>query len=139
MGRLKKNKTYKFTILGQLANLNDYLKAERVTFRTRNGKFSTKGNELKRKTQEYIISQIRRDLRGVHIDKMVDIHYDFYEPNKKRDKDNVWAFASKCTQDSLVLAKVLENDGWSCINSISADFYVDSDKPRIEVTLTEVD
>lgn len=129
---------YKFTINGQLSNLNDYLKAERVSFRSKGGKFTTKGNQLKHDTQTYIISQIRRDLKGLHIDKMVDIHYDFYEPNKKRDKDNVWAFCSKCTQDSLVLANVLNNDNWSCINSISADFYV-SDNPRIEVTLTEVD
>lgn len=128
--------TYKFTIKGQLSNLNDYLKAERVAFR-RGGKFTTKGNKLKHDTQNYIITQIRRDLRGLHIDKPIRLHYRFYEPNMKRDLDNVMSFAMKVTQDSLVLAKVIDNDGWKHIYGISAEFYVDSANPRIEVYLIE--
>ena len=129
--------TYKFTIYGKLANLNDYLKAERVSVRGRNGRFTTKGNNLKHTTQTGIIRAIRRDLGGLHINKPIKVHYKFYEPNKKRDMDNVWAFASKCTQDSLVLASVIDNDGWSNITGISAEFFVDKDNPRIEVFLIE--
>lgn len=128
--------TYKFTIVGTLANLNDYLKAERVSF-SKGGKLNTKGNILKHQSQDFIITQIRRDLRGLRITKPVKIHYRFYEPNRKRDLDNVMSFAMKVTQDSLVLAKVLENDGWNNIQGISAEFYVDALKPRIEVFLIE--
>ena len=128
--------TYKFTIMGTLANLNDYLKAERVSF-SKGGKLNTKGNILKHQSQDFIITQIRRDLRGLRISKPVKIHYRFYEPNMKRDLDNVMSFAMKVTQDSLVLAKVLENDGWNNIQGISAEFYVDALKPRIEVFLIE--
>lgn len=131
--------TYKFTINGRLANLNDYLQAERVSIKTRNGKFTTKGNALKQQTQDYIIPQITRDLRGLHITKPIRIHYRFYEQNKKRDLDNVWSFASKCTQDSLVKAKVIDNDGWENITAISSEFFVDSVNPRIEVFLIEQD
>lgn len=128
--------TYKFTINGTLANLNDYLKAERVSF-SRGGKLNTKGNVLKHQTQDFIITQIRRDLRGLHIDKPIKLHYRFYEPNRKRDLDNIMSFAMKVTQDSLVISKVLDNDGWNNIYGISAEFYVDAQKPRIEVYLIE--
>lgn len=127
---------YKFTINKQLPNLNDYLKAERVSFKT-GGKLNTKGNILKHQSQDYIITQIRRDLRGLHIDNPIKIHYRFYEPNRKRDLDNIMSFAMKVTQDSLVLAKVLDNDGWNNIQGISAEFFVDAQKPRIEVYLIE--
>ena len=130
---------YSFTIDGRLDCLNDYLKAERVRIRTRTGKITTVGNNLKHKTQEYIIACIRRDLRKVHIDKPVSIYYCFYEPNKKRDLDNVMSFAMKTIQDSLVLSGVLNNDGWACIQGISADFRVDAKNPHIVVVLTELD
>lgn len=126
---------YKFTIQKQLANLNDYLKAERVSFKGRNGQLNTKGNVLKHETQNYIITQIRRDLKGLKITKPIKLHYRFYEPNRKRDLDNIMSFAMKVTQDSLVLAGVLENDGWNQIYGISADFFVDAANPRIEVYL----
>lgn len=129
--------TYKFTIEGRLACLNDYLKAERVKVATKYGKWQTKGNILKHDTQDYIIGFIRKDLRKLHIDKPIKIHYRFYEPNKKRDMDNVIAFCSKCTQDSLVLAGVIDNDGWANITGISSEFFVDSAYPRIEVFLVE--
>lgn len=129
--------TYQFTIFGRLANLNDYLKAERVAIRTPSGRFTTKGNNLKHNTQKGIVGAIRRDLGGLHINRPIKLHYKFYEPNKKRDMDNVWAFASKCTQDSLVVAGVLDNDGWEQITGISAEFFVDKDNPRIEVFLIE--
>lgn len=128
--------TYKFTINGRLQCLNDYLKAERVSF-SKGGKLNTKGNVLKHQSQDFIITQIRRDLRGLRITKPIKIHYRFYEPNMRRDLDNVMSFAMKVTQDSLVLAKVLENDGWNNIQGISAEFYVDASKPRIEVFLIE--
>ena len=128
---------YQFTINSTLANLNDYLRAERVTFSSRSGKMQTKGNQLKHDTQNLIIGYIRRDLRGLHIDKPIKIHYRFYEPNRKRDLDNVMSFAMKCIQDSLVLAKVIDNDGWNNITGISAEFFVDAKNPRIEVYLIE--
>ena len=130
--------TYKLIIEGTLPNLNDYLKAERQTFR-KGRSFTTKGNELKKDTQERIIWQIRQQLKGVHITKPIILKYDFYEPNKKRDLDNISAFAHKTVQDSLVLAGVIENDGWKNITGYVDQFYCDREKPRIEVTIVEVD
>ena len=92
---------------------------------------------MKHDAQNLIIGFIRRDLRGLHIDKPIKIHYRIYEPNKKRDLDNILSFIMKCTQDSLVLAGVIDNDGWNNIVGMSAEFFVDATKPRIEVYLIE--
>lgn len=129
---------YKLTILGQMANLNDYLSAERITIRTPRG-ITTKGNILKQKTQDGIYDFIHQQLRGVHITKAVTLHYTFYEPNRKRDLDNIASFGMKVIQDSLVKTKVLENDNWKCVKKFTCDFEVDSKNPRIEIIIKEID
>ena len=122
--------TYKFIIQGRLPGLNDYIDALNSN--------RHKGNKLKQDTEDTIIWQIKPQLRGVHIKKPVLIKYDFYEPNKKRDLDNVSSFARKTIQDSLVKMGVLENDGWKNILGSSEQFYCDRKNPRIEVTIVEV-
>ena len=129
--------TYKLIIDGRLACLNDYLKAERQTFR-KGGNFTTKGNELKKDTQEVIIWTIRQQLRGVHIEMPITLEYSFYEPNRKRDLDNISSFAHKVIQDSLVLAGVIKNDGWKNIKGFTDKFYCNRENPRIEILLIEV-
>jgi len=122
--------TYKFTINGRLPCLNDYIKAINLN--------RHKGNKLKQDTEDIIIWQIRQQLRGLHINKPVILKYDFFEENRRRDLDNVSAFCMKVTQDSLVLAGVLDNDGWKNITGFTSQFYLDKDNPRIEVTIVEV-
>jgi Holliday junction resolvase RusA-like endonuclease len=129
---------YKFTFYGVLPNLNDYLQGERIPIR-KNGKFTTKGNAMKQENQRKIIKILRRDLLGLHIQKPIEITYKFYELNRKRDLDNISAFAHKVIQDALVKAGTIENDGWKHIRGFSDEFYVDSENPRIEITLKEVD
>lgn len=127
---------YKLVIKGTLANLNDYLSAERITIRTPRG-ITTKGNILKKSTQEKIYPFIYQQLRGVHITKPVTLHYTFYEPNRKRDLDNIASFGMKVIQDSLVHTRVLTNDGWKNICGFTCDFDVDDNDPRIEILIKE--
>lgn len=129
--------THKLVIKGTLPNLNDYLQAERQTYR-RGGKFTTKGNELKQTNQDLVIWAIRQQLRGIHIENPITLEYTFYEPNKKRDLDNISAFAHKIIQDALVVGGIIENDGWKNIKGFTDKFFVDKDNPRIEVIITEV-
>lgn len=129
---------YKFIIDGTLPNLNDYLKAERQRLKC-GGKFNTKGNIMKQEAQEKIIWAVRQQLRRLYIDKQIFINYRFYEKHGGRDKDNIAAFAMKVTQDALVKANVIENDGWKEILGFNCTFDVDKENPRIEVTLTEVE
>ena len=129
---------YNFTFHGTMSNLNDYLQGERIPIR-KNGKFTTKGNLIKQENQRKIINIIRRDLLGIHIQKPITITYKFYEINRKRDLDNISAFAHKVIQDALVKAGTIENDGWKHIKGFSDDFYLDPENPRIEITLKEVE
>lgn len=121
---------HKLIILGRLPGLNEYTDANRTN--------PHKGGKMKKDAEETIIWQIRQQLRGLHITKPVDFKYDFFEPNKKRDKDNISSFAHKVIQDSLVKTGVLVNDGWNEINGYRDQFYLDKKNPRIEVTIVEV-
>ena len=130
---------YTFTIKGRLPDLNDYLQAERVTRRTQNGKLFTKGAEMKKQWQKYIITYIRKDLRGVKITKPVIIHYHYYEPNARRDYGNIHAVAQKFVEDALQIAKVLVNDNQKYVKGFTADFEVDASNPRIVIDIEEVE
>jgi Holliday junction resolvase RusA-like endonuclease len=128
-----------FTIKGRLPDLNDYLQAERVSRRTPNGKFFTRGAEMKKKWQQYIITFIRKDLKRLKITKPVIIHYHYYEPNARRDYGNIHAVAQKFIEDALQITKVLANDNQKCVRGFTADFDIDKNEPRIVVEIEEVE
>jgi Holliday junction resolvase RusA-like endonuclease len=58
------------------------------------------------------------------------------EANRKRDPDNI-AAAKKLVFDSLMLAKVLTNDGWKQIAGWTDTFEV-GPRPGVEVTIIPV-
>lgn len=121
---------YKFVIQGRLEGLNEYTSANRTN--------PHKGGKVKRDCENLIIYSIRQQLRGVHIEKPVLIYYRFYEPNRRRDNDNILSCAAKFVQDSLVKTRVLQEDGQKYIHNFYFDTFVDRENPRIEVTITEL-
>ena len=121
---------YKFVIPGRLEGLNEYTAANRTN--------PYKGGKVKRDCENTIIWSIRKQLRGVHIEKPVLIYYQFYELNRRRDNDNILSCASKFVQDSLVKTKVLQDDNQSHIHNFYFDTFTDAKNPRIEVTITEL-
>jgi Holliday junction resolvase RusA-like endonuclease len=121
---------YSLTIIGRLEGLNNYTAANRTN--------PYKGSKMKKDAEETIIWQIRQQLRNVHITKPVLLKYEFYEPNKKRDLDNISSFAHKVIQDSLVKTGILKNDGWEFVTGYSDHFFCDNKNSRIEVTIVEV-
>lgn len=118
-----------FTIAGRLPGLNDYIKAER------GNRYAAA--KLKEETEEQIITAAKVQLRGIRFSCPVIMHYTWYEPDKRRDKDNI-AFARKFVQDALVKCKVLRNDGWAEIENFTDAFLVDKKNPRVEVWFEEV-
>lgn len=118
---------YSFTIDGRLPGLNELINADRRNVHA--------GNHMKQENQEAVQMYIFRDLRRLHIEDPVLLHYRFYDPNKKRDLDNISGFAHKIIQDALVSTGVLKNDGWANIAGMDDLFFVDSARPRIEVTI----
>jgi len=120
------NKQYKFTIPGTLPGLNEYINAERGN--------RYQAAKMKRQAEDKIVMCIWEQMPGVEISEPVHIVYHWYEPNKRRDKDNI-AFAKKFVQDALVKAGVISNDGWGEIVSFSDEFRVDKSNPRVEVVI----
>ena len=115
-----------FVIHGRLPGMNEYTSSQR------NNKYSGAG--MKKKAQNTAEVYIRY-ARLKPIDRPTYIQYTFYEPNKRRDKDNIAGFAHKVIQDALVATRILKDDGWDYITGFSDDFKIDKKEPRIEVTL----
>lgn len=117
-------------IPGRMESLNEYIAALN---RSRHA-----GNAMKRSRTEQVAMLARSQLRGWKPVPPVRLEYLFAEPNRKRDKDNVAAFAHKVVQDGLVEAGVLANDGWEYVAGSSDSYCVDRARPRIEVRIVEV-
>lgn len=119
-----------FTIEGRLAGLNELIAAERDN--------RYKGAQMKRNAQTYVEYAVKTQLRGVRFSHPVRLRYLFFEPNKRRDHDNVSGFAHKVIQDALVACGVLSDDGWDEVAGYSDDFEIDRKRPRIVVGIEEV-
>jgi len=118
------------TIPGKFESLNKYILESKKQRGSWNG-----GNSMKQKDQRRIIQYIPS---GVRLRNPVWIRYTYYEPNRKRDHDNVSGYFHKVFQDALVQAGVIPDDGWDDIVGYSDTFKVDRGRPRIEVELEEV-
>ena len=81
---------------------------------------------------------IRAYLPRVRIKKQVFITYHFFEPNSRRDIDNICGYFHKIFADALVQAGIIENDGWKNIRGMADYFDVDKANPRIEIEIEEL-
>ena len=124
---LAASESVKFTIPGRLPGLNDMTDAAR-----RNRYESAK---IKKEYTE-LVAWCAKRARLPHFDR-VDLIVTWYEPNMKRDKDNIMA-GQKFILDGLVMVGVLANDGWKQIRDVTHRFRVDRANPRVEVELIEV-
>ena len=121
---------YRLVIEGTLPSLNEYINAERSQRHA--------AARMKREAQELVSWYIRAQLGSQVASKPVRMHYLWVVPSRRKDRDNI-AFAKKFVQDALVKMGFLHNDGWKYVLGWSDDFDVDPDRPRIEVTITEVE
>lgn len=122
---------YKIVIPGTFPSLNEYLH--------QCNRHPIEGNRCKQESQFAIEMIARSTMCGIKMNEPVKIHYTYYEPNEKRDLDNVSGFFHKVFQDALVKGKVLQNDGWKNIKGFTDTFHCDRENPRIEVELEEVE
>lgn len=116
-------------IHGRLAGLNELIDAER--------RHRQAGAKLKRDAERVVRMYIRQQFRGYRPKTPVTLYYYYYEPNRRRDLDNIAGFAHKVIQDSLVKEGILANDGWEYIKGFFDSFHVDNKFPRIEVEIVE--
>ena len=120
---------YQLTIPGRLPGLNEYTDATR--------KHRQKGADMKAEYQDMVIWLIRQQMRTVKIDKPVYLIFNWYEKDRRRDRDNVSSFGRKVIQDALVASGVLADDGWDEVSGYLDRFAVDAKHPRIVVQFIE--
>ena len=120
----------KLTVWGQLPGMNEFIDANRRNYHA--------GAKMKKEAEYIVTVCARKTLQRWRASGPVFMRYTWYEPNRKRDKDNVSGFGRKIIQDALVRAGYLKNDGWNDIVGFSDEFRVDKKEPRIEVEIEEV-
>lgn len=111
-----------------MPGMNDYIRAIQ--------KHWSEGNQMKRRYQTMAVLSMRHQLNGPLREPVV-LHYTWYEPNRKRDKDNICGFGHKVIQDALVELGALRDDGWANVSGFSDRFGVDKKHPRIEILVEE--
>lgn len=120
-------------IPGKLPGLNDAINAARKGIR---GGWNAEA-DLRKKYEQQITWFINRSLRGWKASSPVILHYKFYEPDRRRDKDNICGYALKLVHDSLVKSGHLPDDNWTWVRNFDFEWAVDKKNPRIEVEIEE--
>jgi len=118
-------------IPGRLDGLNNYINAER------SNRYA--GAKMKAENEKITFYAIKNCLKNITIENPVFMEYSWIEKDKRRDLDNISSFGRKVIQDTLVKAGILKDDGWKNIIGFSDSFSVDSENPRIEVRIREVE
>ena len=117
-----------FVIAGRFGSYNEYIdKCRRNPF---------EGAKMKRVDMEHT-AWCMDEVASLHFDRVI-LHYRFFEPNRKRDKDNIFGYANKVILDALQYMSVIDNDGWKEVENFTHDFFIDADYPRIEVYIEDV-
>lgn len=116
-----------FFLPGRLDGLNAVVDANRTN--------RYAGAKHKKEITEALAWQIRAE----NIPPLLDVSHHFkftwYEPNRRRDPDNV-ASAVKFVFDALQVAGVIPDDGWNDVASIAHEFVV-ADEVGVMVEVTE--
>lgn len=122
---------YQIVIDGRLHGLNEFIAANR--------QHPKAGNRMKKEAEGIITQYVRKYMKDTAVKEPVVLHYKYYEMNEKRDLDNISGFFHKVFQDAMVRCGILKNDGWKNIRGFTDEFYVDKNRPRIEVIIEETE
>ena len=118
---MKKNK-YKFTLYGRLPALNKELR------RNNFGNSKIKGD-----LELWISNEIKTQLRGVRIRDPFAMAIKWYNPNRRRDHDNI-EYGIKYILDAAQKAGLIANDGPKFYNGGVMHMHgLDREHPRIEI------
>jgi len=115
----------KFDIEGRLPGLNEMIEAAKSHF----GAYASM-----KQTYTDMVAWLAKKLPKY---QQVNITITWYEPNEKRDPDNIMA-GQKFILDGLVMAGVIPNDSQRHIKGILHRFRVDGENPRVEVEIQEI-
>lgn len=125
--QIMSKKTDTIIIPGELPDLNQIIAETKGHW----GNYST----LK-KTNTQIVAYCAKQATKRRY-KKIDLDITWYCKDKRKDKDNIMA-GTKFILDGLVMAGIIQNDGWAHVGQIKHTFDVDKQDPRVEVKITEV-
>lgn len=91
-------------------------------------------------TKELFEQLVRGNLKGIHRQDKIHLHYVLYGPtSQRRDLMNVIAVVDKYFSDALPKSGVIDDDHSGIIVSTSASYGgVDRENPRVSVTIYPV-
>lgn len=119
----------RLVIPGRLDAMNDLVSANRTN--------RFKGAKMKRDNQDAVLNAIKSSSLKP-IEGRVRATFIWYEPNRKRDPDNV-SSACKFIFDALQEAGIIKGDSQRYVAwPIVHEGFIDKDNPRVEVLLKEV-
>lgn len=118
----------KFVIPGRLPGLNEIIASSRTHWAV--------ANKQKIDAMSTVICAARA-ARIKPVKGFAEIAITYYEPNKRRDADNVQAGGNKAILDALYKAGIIQGDGQRYIKLIQPPLEVDRENPRIEVEIKE--
>lgn len=101
-------------IKGRLPDANIYINAER------SNRYAAA--KIKDEWTKIIVGEARTQ-KIKKINKSVNIFFQWWVKDKKRDKDNIM-FGQKFILDGLVEAGILKNDGWNVIKHLNHYFHI---------------
>lgn len=121
---------YKCVVRGFDIKLNKLLEGKIYDRRTKKWH-----NPVKSKGDSICMKAIYGQLKGVHIERPVVIHYYFYAPDAW-DADGVISAFWKCFLDALQKTKVIQNDSFKYVGYPRIEHYeIDRKDPRVVVIL----
>ena len=109
------------TIQGRLPSLNEYIN------KCRHDRYAGAG--FKRKVENDIMWQIKIN---ASIKTPCELKMTFYEPNKRRDYDNIVS-AKKYILDAMEKLGIIPRDSQKHITRIYDEVLIDKDNPRVTV------
>lgn len=117
-----------FFIPVRMPSLNEYIKA------IANNRYG--GGSMKDEWDALVVQSVKMARLG-HFTEPITIEFHWYEPNKKRDIDNV-AFAKKFILDGLQKSGVLTGDSYRWVKGFSDHFHYEKDKEGVKIIMTEI-
>jgi hypothetical protein len=111
--------TDKILTIRGLPTHNEFIKANN---RAANNRNCFDGAKMKRDATAVCAWEAKAQLKP--ISGICEYMFIWYEPNKKRDPDNI-SFAKKFIFDGMVTAGIISNDGWANVGGFIDRFVLD--------------
>jgi Holliday junction resolvase RusA-like endonuclease len=132
MADMDRDNARTLVIKGRLPGINEIFSAANAN--------RYKGAAIKRSAQETVVWCIKQQLRAYKASRPIRLHYAYYEPNARRDYDNIAGGAHKVIQDALKESGVIPDDRRKYVCGFTdLTFAVDKENPRVEVIIEEVE